>query len=328
MATSFTRAVQSAASSALGKVKSSASSLLNPGIARLERANLQAGGASSGTKQEPNIGFVPANGNGPAESDWRVRIGLADNAKIFYKDSASSLSLLAPLIETNGVIFPYTPSISVTHSANYTSQSLTHSNYAMSFFKNSEVNDIQIQGDFTVQNEVEGQYLMAAVYYLRACTKMFFGQGANAGQPPPIVFLNGYGSHYFPNVPCVITSFTHTLPPDVDYLQIPINTTTLEEVEASGASEQFGKVNLFDDGKGNLSTNSYAPDFNRDTKPRATTKKTQFSTMTTYTRLPTQSNISLTVRPIYSRKNLHDNFNLDKFAAGGLLGGNGLGGFL
>jgi len=46
--------------------------------------------------------------------------------------------------------------------------------------------------------------------------------------------------------------------------------------------------------------------------------------------VPTLSTIAVTVKPIYSRKNLHDRFNLDQFAAGRLLADRkkGYGGFI
>jgi hypothetical protein len=83
------------------------------------------------------------------------------------------------------------------------------------------VQPITISGDFTVQNISEGQYLLATIYFFRSLTKMFFGMDALAGNPPPIVYLNGFGQYYLPNVPCVITAFSHTMPADVDYMDIP-----------------------------------------------------------------------------------------------------------
>jgi hypothetical protein len=41
------------------------------------------------------------------------------------------------------------------------------------------------------------------------------------------------------------------------------------------------------------------------------------------TRVPTSSQIALTVQPVYSRKAVHEKFNLDKFANGELLLGSG-----
>jgi hypothetical protein len=232
-----------------------------------------------------------------------------------------------PLLETNGVIWPYVPQISVTHQANYTSAALTHSNYPAHFYNNSEVADIQVSGEFTVQGPADGQYLMAAIYFFRSATKMFFGTGANVGNPPPIVFLDGYGSHYFPHVPCVITSFQHTMPSEVDYIQVPISKTSLTESAASAPAGPNTSVQLSEEEK------AFVPALLQSSKEgtRATTApKLEYNTITTTTRVPAVSTISVTLRPIYSRKNLHDRFDLNKFANGDLLADNdrGFGGFI
>jgi hypothetical protein len=263
----------------------------------------------------------------PAEDDWRVRISLPDSASILYKDFSNSV--LRPLTETNGVIFPYTPQITITHAANYSSITPTHSNYPLHFYNNSEVNDIQIMGEFSVQSIDEGKYLMAAIYFFRSATKMFFGQGANAGNPPPMVFLDGYGSHYFPHVPCVISGFTHILPQDVDYIQIPVTTTTLEKTQIQPDSTASG-VNLYDNGSGVLTSESYAPNFGANQEEAKNTVQMSYKQTISATRVPTNSSITITLKPVYSRKNLHDRFNLDLFSKGLLLGdkSTGFGGFI
>ena len=322
-------------------------SLLNPSNARNAISGLLPGGISSEAKSTPNIGFQSANGTGGAtaanEDDWRVRISLSPKAKIWYQDPTMlPNALMYPLVETNGVIFPYTPAITVTHNANYSSASLTHSNYPAYFYNNSEVAAITISGDFTVQNPSDGQYLMAAIYFFRSATKMFFGQGDNVGNPPPIVFLDGYGSHYFPHIPCVVTSFQHTLPDDVDYIQVPISRTTLQE-------SQIAPPSVTNNTTPDMATNSitgpngeiYAPNWGAtgsaagDAKlaannARANTTKTEYNTITTTSRLPTRISVSITLQPMYSRKNLADNFDLNKFAQGFLLANSdtGAGGFI
>lgn len=313
--------------------------LLDPANARRAISGLLPGGAS-GSKESPNIGFQDQAGSGAAtaagEDDWRVRLSLAEGSTIFYKDSsATSNSIMAPLIETNGVIWPYTPQVSVSHVANYNPVQLTHSNYSAQFYNNSDVADIQISGEYTVQNVEEGQYLMAVIYFLRASTKMFFGSGTNVGNPPPILFLDGYGSHYFPHVPVVVTNFTHTMPNEVDYVQVPISQTTLEEVPIAPDNSNIGQ------GGGLADLNQYAPQWNSTGTPggdaklaannaKANATRTQFKTLTSSGRVPTNSTISVTLRPIYSRKNLHDRFNLNDFAQGKLVADKdkGFGGFL
>jgi hypothetical protein len=192
--------------------------------------------------------------------------------------------LLNILARTGGVIFPYTPEVSVTHNARYEEQALTHSNYKNYFYNGSDVSAINIVGDFTVQNKDDALYLLACIYFFRSCTKMFFGANdANAGNPPPIVFLDGYGSYYFPHVSCVITSFQHTMPGDVDYLEVAYQ---------QGSSTR----------NANLSTSSLGQQ---------------------YARVPINSKINITVQPIYSRQNIYNNMSLTNFSKGSLLTGKG-----
>jgi hypothetical protein len=306
--------------------------LLNPSKARNAISGLFPGGASSQAKSVPNIGFQNASNAGgataAAEDDWRVRVSLAAGASIFYQEpSLLENALMYPLIETNGVIWPYVPQITVTHNANYNSVALTHSNYPAHFYNSSEVADIQVSGEFTVQSQADGQYLMAAVYFFRAATKMFFGTGVNVGNPPPIVFLDGYGSHYFPHVPCVITSFQHTMPAEVDYIQVPISKTVLSETPATPGNSNFGSVQLTEEEQ------KYVPSLLQASKTgtgATSGPNLQYNTITTSTRVPAVSTLAVTLRPIYSRKNIHERFDLNAFAKGNLLADKdkGYGGFI
>jgi hypothetical protein len=295
-------------------------------------------------------GDAGSGATSPAEDDWRVRISLADKSDIFYKDPLQlQTALMYPLVATNGVVFPYTPTITMGHSANYSSQALTHSNYPAQFYTNSEVNDITISGDFTVQSPEEGQYLMAAIYFFRSATKMFFGQGTNVGNPPPIVFLDGYGSHYFPHVPCVITNFTHQLSGDVDYISVPITNTFLEDVPLAKPDANIGSVQLSaeeqqyvpslldsSNTRGRMTKSGAvlgvdAPAFSSSPTAEAAGRMTQqYKNIVSNTRVPTSSTVSITLRTVYSRKGLHDRFDLNKFAKGELLANKdkGYGGFL
>jgi len=264
--------------------------LVDPAGIRNKISGLLPGGLSSlfNRSAAPGINIITDSGPdtsssdpvNPIKKDWRIRVGLLD-----WSPFAGN-KMFAPLLnKTNGVVFPYTPSVSVTHNARYAEQALTHSNYKNYFYEGSDVAAITISGDFTVQNHDDAVYLLGAIYFFRTCTKMFFGQDDLAGNPPPIVTLNGYGDFYFPEVPCVITSFQHTMPADVDYV----------EFYAGGQN--------FAESDGAVS-----------------------STSQQIARLPTTSQISITLQPVYSRKNVHNNMTLGKFSQGQLLKGNG--GFL
>ena len=199
----------------------------NPSAARLYGSGLVSGAvnALAGTAGKVfNFDFLGTNGTPlPMEQDWRVRVSMQPAlASVFYNNQNNLI--MYPLSQTKGLVFPYTPSITIGHAARYGTSQLTHSNYTSYFYEGSEVNSIRIQADFTVQNIDEGQYLMAGIHFMRATTKMFYGESQLAGTPPPMVFLNGYGPAYLPNVPCVVQSFEHTMPADVDYIDIPVAT--------------------------------------------------------------------------------------------------------
>jgi hypothetical protein len=115
------------------------------------------------------------------------------------------------LIATNGVIFPYTPKIDVVYQTSYSDQDIVHTNYSYYAYNKSSVSNITINAEFTAQTPEEAKYVLAVIHFFRAASKMFSGKDSRlAGNPPPMLFLNGYGDHYFPNVPCVLTQFSHS----------------------------------------------------------------------------------------------------------------------
>jgi len=151
-------------------------------------------------------------------TDWRVRLSLPENGA--WKSGKDGI--IAPLLETDGMVFPYTPSIFITHTANYDKVSPTHSNYPFPIYENSAVDQFTIQGEFTVENAEEGKYWIAANHFLRSVTKMAYGEGSSLkGTPPPVVKLNGYGDFVFQDVPVVIEQYSLNLAPDVDYIRVP-----------------------------------------------------------------------------------------------------------
>ena len=190
--------------------------------------------------------------------DWRVKLSIPDDWK--------TSTVLAPLLKTGGMCWPYTPSVFIGNSASYNSLKPIHSNYPFYGYQNSQPENITISGPFTVQNKVDGLYYLAVIHYLRSVTKMAYGQTSNQGAPPPVVKLSGYGDHIFGNVPVIVTNWTTDLSPDIDY----ILTETVT-----------GKKGTY---------------------------------------VPTNSNISVTLSPIYSRSSVEE-FSLDEFVKGAYLGG-------
>jgi len=137
-----------------------------------------------------------------------------------------------------------------------------------------------LTGQFYAQNSAEGLYWIGALHYLRAITKMFYGEGSNQGAPPPVVKLNGYGDYVFKNVPVIVTNFTLDMPTDVDYIAVDMS-------KLGDTYDLDGDEFTTTDGD-----KSY---------------------------VPTESQMTVTIQPIYSRA-LVEKFSLDKFAKGGYLG--------
>jgi len=167
------------------------------------------------------IGLLLGEKTDPVPPDWRVRLSIAPRAEYLYHDEGNQIMKVLDEKRggTGGVIWPYTPDVTMSYNANYDSKPPTHSNYPIHTYKSSAVSTISVTGDFTAQTPQEAEYLLASLIFLRASTKMFWGKDDNAGQPPPVLYLNGYGAYFFPNVPVVVTSYTANLPQDVDYIE-------------------------------------------------------------------------------------------------------------
>jgi hypothetical protein len=193
------------------------------------------------------------------ENDWRVRIDAPweqFNSPLFSKH----------LENTGGVVWPYLPNITVASKANYSNPDITHSNYAIQAYKNSQVEDIQISGEFTCETETDAQYWLAATTFFKTATKMFFGQGAHAGNPPVVCWLSGYGPGVFNRVPVVIKSFSVELKDSVNYIRcnsesggaptwVPIISTVTVTVSPIYNRTTIRQFSLTDYAKGNLTTN-------------------------------------------------------------------------
>ena len=206
-------------SEALGNIGNAVKGIAEDVFTKDNFMSLLRGGGLPSFGMPSGVGFGDVSWKGADDDDWRVKLSLPSGLNL-------EANLQAELLRTNGLIFPYTPQIILSHSASYGQVKPTHSNYPFPAYQNSQPDIIQVSGDFVVESEAEGTYWVAAVHYLRSITKMAYGNTSQQGSPPPIVQLNGYGDFVLKNVPCVATQFTVDLPMDVDYIHVPgaINT--------------------------------------------------------------------------------------------------------
>ena len=223
--------------------------------------------------------------------DWRVRLEVPKGPLRTFFDFENN-DLMKPLADSHGIFWPLTPAVVIQHSANYNALAQTHSNYPMQAYQNSQVDQMNIIGEFPVQNAEDAKHWVATVNFLRTATKMFFGKDGAIdplgsglkGNPPPIMHLFGYGDHMFRRVPVVINSFNVELRPGIDYISTKQNATPYKQLTGPDAA-------FFMNAEAGESQ-SWAP---------------------------TLSNISVLLTPIYSRESL-SNFSMKSFVNGELNG--------
>lgn len=158
----------------------------------------------------------------------RVEYVLGSQRKTLKKGQTVYGFLYSCLSKSCGLIFPYTPQISVSHPVNYDSTDITHSNLRMHHYKNTPPPSYQVEATFTADTRENALHMLSALWFLRAVTKCDFGEQANedpktvAGMPPPILYLNGY-NQIMDNIPVIVKSFNYSLPKDKDYVSLGIN---------------------------------------------------------------------------------------------------------
>jgi hypothetical protein len=217
------------------------------------------------------------------KTDWRVRLQVPDGPLTKFFDFNNN-PIMQPLAASQGIFWPLTPAVVIQHSANYNAMDQIHSNYPHQAYQNSQVDSMNIIGEFPVQNSEDAKHWVATVNFLRTATKMFFGSedGIDGlkGNPPPIMHLYGYGDHMFNKVPVVINTFNVELRPGIDYI-------------STKQSDVYSQ------------------------KPGNVSELVQTGDSQTWA--PTLSNISVLVTPIYSRDSVKK-FSMKKFVRGELNG--------
>lgn len=236
--------------------------------------------------------------------DWRVRLSLSDAPEVNYLYRAPNPGILNPLNATNGVLFPYTPTISVNYTASYNPTELVHSNYKVFQYSSSSIDSITLSCDFTAQSTYEADYLLAVIHFFRSATKMFYGQDENPrrGTPPPLCYIYGMGSYQFAGQPLAISQFSYNLPNNVDYIKTSSTSTT------ASVSTQLPRLAGTGAAKGGvLPPANFAPLQEPDT----------------ISWVPSKIQLQITCVPMLSRNAVSNKFSLEQYATGALLNGIG-----
>tara|TARA_X000000950_G_scaffold265347_1_gene339514 strand:+ start:65 stop:994 length:930 start_codon:yes stop_codon:yes gene_type:complete len=190
----------------------------------------------------------PSEGKGFVDTyDWRARLRpKGGGAKRFYGDDDNSI--MAPIRESGGLVWQYTPQIYVSGSAEYDQMQMQGMNYPINTYQMSTPPRFTLTSTFSVNNIDEGRYYLAMLQFFRVVTKSFYGDQSVAdgtfGTPPPVMLFEYLGDHGFKKVPVIVLSYSLEFPPDVDYVPVEIkvgdeNTTTFVPADSTVTCDLF-----------------------------------------------------------------------------------------
>ena len=285
-------------------------------IQQQDNTNAEAAQDAAGKQIARDQFTLQQRNNTTTQGDWRVRIRLLPGASYLYKDSVNYL--MQPLRDSDGVVFPYVPTITTNYVARYDPYELVHANYRGFFYKNSHVGEIQLNGVFTAQDTAEASYLLAVIHFFRSCTKMFYGQDSEfRGSPPPLVELSGYGEFQFNNHPCLVSTFNYTLPNGVDYIRVSPNNQGVNLANRRNPISTGGVT--LDSVINRLTNNNLVRGAEPGRIDLGFSQGVNGTGQTSY--VPTKMEIQLTLLPVQTREQVSKGFRLDEFARGNLLRG-------
>jgi hypothetical protein len=191
---------------------------------------------------------------------------------------------------------------------------LVHTNQDIQAYVNTPSTKLQVAGDFSVQNQQDGIYALAAIHFLRTVTKMHFGSSdPNAGVPPPILLFDAYGQYMFNQLPVIVTNFTVSLPNDVDY--VPVD---LSNIQTYSGNQTTTNIPGYSQLQVTPSINSFINSANSTLIATRMYKQDLTNVNDGYIWLPSVFNIMVDITVQNTATRLRS-FNLDSFRTGKLM---------
>ena len=162
-----------------------------------------------------NVGQDPTNvGNSHAFEQVFARL-------LPFQFPDTNTGVLAPIIQSGGLVFPYNPSISEGVSVKYDNIDLTHTNESYYTYKGTDNIRISISDAvWTCDTFNNAIYALAVIHFFRAYSLMDFGR-FKTGRPPSPMWWSAYGNHAYNRVPVLMEKADWSFPNDVDYIGIP-----------------------------------------------------------------------------------------------------------
>lgn len=182
------------------------------------------------------------------EVDKRVRIRAkpGQEERLYGRRGEAFSTPMWILHITNGIIFPYTPSLSFSHTGIWSSQDLVHNIQQWYYFGGNTSPTITVTGTFTAQTRFEAAYVFAVFHFLRSYSKIQFGERTPdelRGLPPPTVLFDAYGNFMFNSLPVIIKSWSFDFPSDVDYVKVPISVLS-SSIDQNTNNVDFSNISL------------------------------------------------------------------------------------
>lgn len=249
---------------------------------------------------------------GPRVALGGAGVPATHKVKLYTKDPSWLTGILSPLLKTsNGVIFPYTPTININHSASYGTYDINQSVNQPHYYMMTPNITINVTAIFTANTAKEAEYLLAAMHFFRTATKSDFGaysngfRRADAGTPPPVLVFSGYGDEQFKNIPVVLRNVNFTLPEDVDYVSVTTQSSaTVNLVNGQAVGNTAEEQTIFNAGaEGNIVDGD----------------ETSIDIPEEASSVPTSMLFAFDLAPQYPPSQLRDEWNLGKYASGELL---------
>jgi hypothetical protein len=148
---------------------------------------------------------------------------LSQRASSIKDESSRAIAsnALLPILSTNGLVFPYNPSISEGVDIRYDAVELTHANESFHVYRNTGNPRITLSNSvWTCDTFDNAVYALSALHFFRTYSQMDFGKN-QSGKPPSPMWFSAYGNYAFHRVPVLMEKASWMFPNDIDYVGIP-----------------------------------------------------------------------------------------------------------
>ena len=201
-------------------------------------------GGDWGAMAQSNAAVRPVDFQNNSDAQGRrVRLRPKPAAAVGENSIYGGSGLLQPLRNTNGLVWPYQPTIIYEQSVDYSAIDMVHVNQEILAYTKTPALKLSVTGQFSVQNQQEGIYALAAIHFMRVVTKMYFGTGPNLGTPPPVLLFDAYGQYMFNQLPVIVTNYSVELPADIDYVPVDLsNLLTYSNAQSQTNMPGYSKV--------------------------------------------------------------------------------------